>query len=969
MEMTKAALKKICKEVDGCYSTASLNDKLYLQYKGFYKIANLEEYTGLKCVWLEGNGLQDLTGLEACTQLRTIYAAENCIEKMQGLETLGELRTLNLSKNIIGKIEGIDKCTQLDTLLVAHNRLQALEDIEHVTLCPALTTLDMQSNHVEDPAILEILKRMPNLRVLYMQGNPVVKKIKYYRKTLTAALPELRYLDDRPVFPEDRLRAEAWQKGMEEGGLKAAQAAERAEIKRQREEKKAKEQRDFEAFGEMIKEAKRKKAVSEAAEAEAAAAAAAAATAEGQEVVPDTPAAEVEGGETLSMRRVRKAHAEGINPFSGEPIVRDVEEDPKLKEAREKQLSEILGEEPPPPPAPAAPAAAASALAPPLPPTASPSSASAPAQEEIPAAATEVDGSGDTQESEPPPLEEEEPSTVESVRVEQSPEAVPAEEGETQNIMAFLDAFLFAQARENAGDEQGAAEVYLDILSDAGYEGLAQQQWLRTECTLAKKWSFSSRTGFAQRLPDAPPDALIVSCCLNAMGGLFLEDSSPTVAACLLRAALEVWPENAMALVNLAHLEREHGSPKAAIKIYERVEYFPAPEGNDWAEYWISEPSEQCAELSAYTLALLHHQMGDFRKGLHQLRRFDVKLRVHPAVWAASAGRGAIASAGGRLLEESGSSPCPCRELRGAVPEELLKALRVAFQPSSPFWAGTDYKNRGYFSFWYDFDRRPSNLVELLIRSVAPLTGNADICGAEWWVHHRPEGRNLGHQLHFDTDEATLIAEKKIIHPAVSSVLYLSGSQASPTIVFDQKVDDTKPGEVAFVASGEPGNFLLFPGNLLHGVLPGKDRPGRSRREAMWQSGDEAPQRLTLLIGFWTTPVGSRPGRSRLGPCAPLPHRTRSTTWPNVLDIPPTLESRLSAAAAQAVAAGARPTSVPLKTVAPAWDVVQGDNDNGENEWGGQPLEIPVSVDQRFFIRSPVEFHAHLVQRAIGCES
>jgi hypothetical protein len=30
-------------------------------------------------------------------------------------------------------------------------------------------------------------------------GNPVVKLIKYYRKTVIAALPDLRYLDDRPV--------------------------------------------------------------------------------------------------------------------------------------------------------------------------------------------------------------------------------------------------------------------------------------------------------------------------------------------------------------------------------------------------------------------------------------------------------------------------------------------------------------------------------------------------------------------------------------------------------------------------------------------------------------------------------------------------------------------------------------------------------------------------------------------------
>jgi dynein assembly factor 1 len=54
---------------------------------------------------------------------------------------------------------------------------------------------------------------MPALAVLYLQGNEVTKKIKNYRKVLISKIPTLKYLDDRPVFEEDRRFAEAWAKG------------------------------------------------------------------------------------------------------------------------------------------------------------------------------------------------------------------------------------------------------------------------------------------------------------------------------------------------------------------------------------------------------------------------------------------------------------------------------------------------------------------------------------------------------------------------------------------------------------------------------------------------------------------------------------------------------------------------------------------------------------------------------------
>jgi Leucine-rich repeat (LRR) protein len=85
MEITPNLLKEYCKK-DGLYSTPHLNDRLYLHYKGFRAVTNLEAYTGLKVLWLEGNGLTAISGLSAQTEMRTLYLQENLLERIENLE-------------------------------------------------------------------------------------------------------------------------------------------------------------------------------------------------------------------------------------------------------------------------------------------------------------------------------------------------------------------------------------------------------------------------------------------------------------------------------------------------------------------------------------------------------------------------------------------------------------------------------------------------------------------------------------------------------------------------------------------------------------------------------------------------------------------------------------------------------------------------------------------------------------------
>jgi len=188
---------------------------LILYSIGFKKIENLDEYTGLKVLYLEGNGLSKIEGLSKCVELRALYLQENLIENIDGLESLAVLDSINLSNNLIESLDGIEKCPSLSSLVIPRNRLKDISSLQTLSSLPKLTVLDVSHNHLtgDGEEMIKLLSTLPALRVLYLKGNPVVDNIQNYRKAIITTCKELTYLDERPVFPEERRLAEAWARG------------------------------------------------------------------------------------------------------------------------------------------------------------------------------------------------------------------------------------------------------------------------------------------------------------------------------------------------------------------------------------------------------------------------------------------------------------------------------------------------------------------------------------------------------------------------------------------------------------------------------------------------------------------------------------------------------------------------------------------------------------------------------------
>ena len=212
------------------------------------------------------------------------------------------------------------------------------------------------------------------------------------------------------------------------------------------------------------------------------------------------------------------------------------------------------------------------------------------------------------------------------------------------------------------------------------------------------------------------------------------------------------------------------------------------------------------------------------------------------------------------------------------------------------------------------------------------------------------------------------------------------------TILFDQTPSTSQNAGMAWLNIPKSKSFLIFPGDLLHGVMPcmtysSRDLPNKAGSPCSQRTlgGDELPlpHRLTLMVNFWAYRIPERLKQQKLyGASSPFPPMTRRHSWTQDIMIgyprPVSVVNDHSAIWAP-IPSGLDDDSTSLIPVSPAWDQLHevDDINDGEkstmeyDEWMfpcselQDSLAIPPSgsgINQRFFVPKDPSFFKSTLQ-------
>jgi dynein assembly factor 1, axonemal len=112
ISITAEYIRELC-ESNGQFATPYLNDCLFLHYKGFHKIENLDDYWAVKTLWLENNAFDRIENLEKLIEVRMLYLQNNKLRKVEGISHLKNLYHINLAGNLLQSLDGVAGCDNL----------------------------------------------------------------------------------------------------------------------------------------------------------------------------------------------------------------------------------------------------------------------------------------------------------------------------------------------------------------------------------------------------------------------------------------------------------------------------------------------------------------------------------------------------------------------------------------------------------------------------------------------------------------------------------------------------------------------------------------------------------------------------------------------------------------------------------------------------------------------------------------
>lgn len=141
----------------------------------------------LRHLSLVDNSLTSIPAASFAPLSNTLYSLDlsnNLFKEIpDSLATLTALRALNLSKCMIESLHSLTRnpLPAITALNLRENRLESLAGIER--LYP-LERLDLRENRLKDPVELARLTNIPDIREIWVEGNPFTKTHKDYRITI-----------------------------------------------------------------------------------------------------------------------------------------------------------------------------------------------------------------------------------------------------------------------------------------------------------------------------------------------------------------------------------------------------------------------------------------------------------------------------------------------------------------------------------------------------------------------------------------------------------------------------------------------------------------------------------------------------------------------------------------------------------------------------------------------------------------
>ncbi|AFZ81145.1 leucine rich repeat domain-containing protein [Theileria equi strain WA] len=192
-------------------------EELYLSNNHIKKIENVSQFTQLKLLEVGSNKISNYGEVEYLKSLTALWMGKNRLTTMD-LPSLPDLQKCSLQNNRIREWDAnvLENCPNLEEFYLSYNHLTEIP--QFITLMPKLTILDLGNNQIskidigeinstieelwlndnaiEDEKEVNVLKKLGNLKVLYLERNPIQYKLgPSYRNRILDILPNLKQLD------------------------------------------------------------------------------------------------------------------------------------------------------------------------------------------------------------------------------------------------------------------------------------------------------------------------------------------------------------------------------------------------------------------------------------------------------------------------------------------------------------------------------------------------------------------------------------------------------------------------------------------------------------------------------------------------------------------------------------------------------------------------------------------------------